>query len=74
LLQELVKYQKTDRGVETAAINKFRNQLWYLSEVNIPMSVFDEQLVSLEKRLGLVDGIFGCPGKAHPPVRSGRYF
>lgn len=44
LLQELESFKAIDKDIANAAQNKLRGHLWYLSETNIALAFFDDEV------------------------------
>lgn len=44
LLQELESFKAIDKDTANAAQNKLRGHLWYLSEANIALAFFDDEV------------------------------
>lgn len=52
LLKDLERYKSIDDIVATAVQNKFRNHLWYLSEANIALALFDDEVeINIKRRM-----------------------
>lgn len=50
LVKSLLKYQKSDLVVATAALNSFKGHLWYLSGSLIGLSLFDDRVPDIMKQ------------------------
>ena len=44
IVKELHNYKKINKGIANAAINKFKNHLWYLSEELVVLGFFDDNI------------------------------
>ena len=44
IVKELHNYKKINKGIANAAINKFKNHLWYLSEELVALEFFDDNI------------------------------
>lgn len=67
-MQRLVDYEKVHKSIAQAAQHRFASHLWYLSEVNIGFSVFDEKLTDNERK-EIVGGILWREGSENPPKK-----
>ena len=56
LLEELHSYKGTNEKIDNAALNRFKNHLWYLSEELFALAFFDES-VSVDTKLKMRDAL-----------------
>ena len=66
LLRELSTY--SDQDVAKAATTAFGRHLWYLSELLVGLSFFDDRVTVEEKRL-MVTALWENDGSEDPPKR-----
>lgn len=67
-LKELLMYELVNKKVARAAQDRFNNNLWYLSELSLGFSIFDEDL-GLQERELIVRAMKERKGGENPPRR-----
>lgn len=55
--KKLFEYRMVDPDISYAAVNKFRNHLWYLSPQAAAFSFFDLKLLSVETKIRMIKAL-----------------